>query len=101
MGYGYQIPVANINYPPNPIGMPYAGIPYPSNTFMPWGKPNWSYMPAMGGIPIHTEGGAGGPPHGGPPPGVPHGPRGSGNFHPYDIRGPSGPGGPSGFPPYI
>ena len=29
--------------------MPYARIPYPSNTFTPWGKPNWSYMPAMGG----------------------------------------------------
>ena len=35
-GYGYtvnQIPVGNINYPPNPIRIPYAGIPYPSNTF--------------------------------------------------------------------
>ena len=42
-GYGYttnQVPVGNINYPPNPTGMAYAGIPYPSNTFMPWGKPN-------------------------------------------------------------
>ena len=34
-GYGYQIPVGN--HPPNPTGMPYAGIPYPSNTFTPWG----------------------------------------------------------------
>ena len=34
-GYGYQIPVGNINHPPNPIGMPYAGIPYPSNAFRP------------------------------------------------------------------
>ena len=29
--------------------MPYAEIPYPRNTFMPWGQPNWSYMLAMGG----------------------------------------------------
>ena len=47
--------------------MPYVGFPYPSNTFTPWGKPNWSYMPAMGGISIHTAGGAEGPPYGGPP----------------------------------
>ena len=37
-GYGYQIPIGN--HPPNPTGMPYAGIPYSSNTFMAWGKPN-------------------------------------------------------------
>ena len=36
-GYGYHIPIGNINHPPNPTGMPYAGIPYPSNTFTPWG----------------------------------------------------------------
>ena len=67
-GYGYQIPIGNINNPPNPIGMPYAGIPYPSNTFTPWGKPNCSYMPAMGWILINAAGGTGGPPYGGPPP---------------------------------
>ena len=61
-GYGYQILVGN--HPSNPIGMPYTGIPYPSNTFTPWGQPNWFYMPPMGGIPIHTAGGAGGPPYG-------------------------------------
>ena len=72
LGYGYttnQIPIGNINYPPNPTGMPYAIITYPSNTFTPWGQPNWSYMPTMGGIPIHTTGGAEGLPYGGPPPG--------------------------------
>ena len=40
-GYGYtanQVPVGNINYQPNPIGMPYARITYPSNTFTPWGQ---------------------------------------------------------------
>ena len=66
-GYGYttnQVPIGNLNYPPNPTGIPNAGIPYPSNTFTPWGKPNWSYMPAMGWIPIHTAGGARGPPYG-------------------------------------
>ena len=34
-GYGYQIPIGNINHPPNPTG-----TPYPRNTFTPWGKPN-------------------------------------------------------------
>ena len=68
-GYGYRIPIGNINHPPNPIG-----IPYPSNTITPWGKPNLSYMPAMEGIPKHTAGGPRGPPHGGPPLGGPHGP---------------------------
>ena len=40
LGYGYttnQVPVGNINYSPNPTGMPYVGIPYPSNTFTLWG----------------------------------------------------------------
>ena len=37
-GYGYQIPVGN--HPSNPTRMPYVGIPYPSNTFTPWGQPN-------------------------------------------------------------
>ena len=103
-GYGYQIPIGN--HPPNPTGMPYAGIPYPSNTFMPWGKPNRSYMPAMGGTPIHTAGGAGGPPYVGPPPGGPNGPGGFGKFPPYDPGGPTRPGvfptsvpGGSGGPP--
>ena len=59
-GYGHQILVRNINCPSNPIGIPYDVIPYPSNTFMPWGQPNWSYMPTMGGILIHTAGGVGG-----------------------------------------
>ena len=59
--YGYQIPIGN--HPSNPTG-----IPFPSNNFTPWGKPNWSYMLAMGGIPIHTAGSAGGPPYGGPLP---------------------------------
>jgi len=96
-GYGYQIPVGN--HPPNPTGMPYAGIPYPSNTFMPWGKPNWSYMPSMGGIPIHTAGSAGGPPYGGPPLGGPNGPGGPGGFPPYGPNGLCGPRGPGGPPP--
>ena len=34
-GYGYQIPVGSINYPPNSTG-----ISFPSSTFMPSGKPN-------------------------------------------------------------
>ena len=73
-GYGHptnQVPVGNMNYQLNPIGMSYTGIPYPGNTFTPWGKPNWSYMPSLGGIPIHMAGGAGGPPYGGPPPAGP------------------------------
>ena len=37
-GYGYQIPIGN--HPSNPTGMPYTRIPYPSNTFTPWGQPN-------------------------------------------------------------
>ena len=66
---------------------------------MPWVKPNWSYMPAMGGIPIHTTGGAGGPPHGGPPLGGPNGPRWISGFPPYGPNGSDGPGGHGGFPP--
>ena len=41
--YGYpanQILVGNMNYQPTPIGMSYTGIPYPMNTFTPWGQPN-------------------------------------------------------------
>ena len=41
-GYGYlanQVPVGNINYQPTPTRMPHVGIPYPSNTFTPWGQP--------------------------------------------------------------
>ena len=91
-GYGYQIPIGN--HPSNPTG-----IPFPSSTFTPWGKPNWSYMPAMGGIPIHTAVGAGGLPYGGPPLGGPNGPGGPGG-PPHAPSIPSGPGGPSGFPPY-
>ena len=37
-GYGYQIPIGN--HPSNPTETPHIGIPYPSNTFTPWGKPN-------------------------------------------------------------
>ena len=90
-GYGYtanQVPIGNINYQPTPIGMPYVGIPYPSNTFTPWGQPNWSHMPSMGGIPIHTAGGTGGPPYGGPPSRGSNGPRGPGGFPPdrYNSR---------------
>ena len=66
-GYGYQIHVGN--HRSNPTR-----IPCPSNNFTPWGKPNWSYMPSMGGIPIHIARGAGGPPYGDPPPGRPNGP---------------------------
>ena len=66
----------------------YSGIPYPGNTFTPWGKPNWSYMPTMGGIPIHTGGGFGGKPYGGPPFGGPPG------------GGPPGGGPHGGGPPY-
>ena len=35
-GYGYpanQIPIGNMNYQPNPIGMSYTRIPYSGNTF--------------------------------------------------------------------
>ena len=98
-GNGYQIPVGSIDHPPNPTGMPYARIPYPSNTFTPWGQPNWSYMEAMGGIPIHTAGGTGGPPYGGPPPRGPNGPRGPSGFPSYSPNGLGGPRGPGGFPP--
>ena len=56
-------------------------------------------MPAMGGIPIHTVGGAEGPPYRGPSPGGPNGPGGPGGFPPYGPNGPGGPGGPGGFPP--
>ena len=66
-----QLPVANKNYQPTSIGTTYPRIPYPGNTFTPWGKPNWSYMPVMGGMPILTAGGVGGPPYGGPPFGCP------------------------------
>ena len=62
-GYGYpgnQLPVGNMNYQLASIGTMYPGIPYPGNTFTPWGKPNWSYMPVMGGMPIHTVVGSGG-----------------------------------------
>ena len=79
--------------------MPYAGIPYPSNTFTPWGQPNLSYMPSMGGIHIHTVGGVGGPPYGGPPTMGPNGPGGPGGFPPCFPNGPSGPGGSGGPPP--
>ena len=79
--------------------MPYAGIPYRGNTFTPWGKLNWSYIPAMGGIHIHTVRGAGGPPYRDPPSRGPNGPGGPGGFPPYGPNGPGGPGGPSGFPP--
>ena len=68
LGYGYpsnQVLVGNMNYQPTPTGMSYTRIPYPGNTFTPWGKPNCSYMPALGGIAIHTTGGARGPPYGG------------------------------------
>ena len=117
-GYGYptnQIPVGNMNYQTTSTGMPYTGIPNPRNTFTPWGKPNWSYMPVMGGIPIHTAGGVKGPPYGGPPPrgpsvppyGGPRSPNGpppgdpGGSFGPGGFGGPppSGPRGPGGPPP--
>ena len=65
-----------MNYQPTPTGMSYTGIPYPGNNFTPCWKPNWPYMPTLGGIPIHMAGGVGGPPYGGPPPASPGGPRG-------------------------
>ena len=64
--YGYptnKIPIGNMNYQHTPIGISYTRIPYPGNAFTPWGKPNWSYMPTMGGIHIHTTGGVVGPPY--------------------------------------
>ena len=64
-GYGYptnQLPVVNINYQPTSTGTMYSRIPYPGNTFTPWGKPNWSYMQTMGGIPILIAEGAKGEP---------------------------------------
>ena len=96
-GYGYttnQVAIGNINYQPTPTG-----IPYPSNTFTSWGKPNWSDMLVMGGIPIHTAGAARGPPYRGPPSRGANGPRGLDGFPPYGPNGPGGPGGPGGFPP--
>ena len=69
-GYGYptnQVLVGNVNYQPTPIGVSCTAIPYPGNTFTPWGQPNWSYMPTLGGIPIHAAGGTEGTPYRGPP----------------------------------
>ena len=89
-GYGYpenQLPVVNMNYQPTSTGNMYYGIPYLGNTFTPWGKPNWSYMAAMGGMPILTTGGARGPPYGSQPFGCP------------PTRVPPGRGPPIGGPP--
>ena len=39
-GYGYptnQLPLVNINYQPISTGTMYSIIPYPGNTFTPWG----------------------------------------------------------------
>ena len=49
--------------------------------FTPWGKPNWSYMPILGGKPMNTDGGYGRSSFGGPPGGVPPsgGPPGGGS----------------------
>ena len=68
-----------MNYQPTSTGTMYLGIPYPGNMFTLWGKPNWSYMPVMGGMAINTAGAFGGPPYGGPP-----------------FRGPPGRGSPVG-----
>ena len=51
------------------------------------GNPTGITCQLWGGIPIHTVGGAGGPPYGGPPLGGPNGPRGSRNFPPYGPNG--------------
>ena len=90
-GYVYprnQPPVGSINYQPTSTWAMYLGIPYPGNMFTPWGKPNWSYMPAMEGILINTIGGSGGTPYGGPP------------FEGPLGRGPPSGGTPGRGPPY-
>ena len=73
-----------MSYQPTSIEISYTGIPYPRSTFTLWGKPNWSHMTAIRGIPIHNDVYSKGTPYGGPPP-----------------RGPGGPppGGPGGPPP--
>ena len=73
-GYTYQgnIPsVCNVKFKPTSTRMVYPGMPYAGNMFTPWGKPNWSYMPMSGGIPMNIIGGYGGPPFLGPPSGGP------------------------------
>ena len=47
-GYTYprnQSPTTHQNYQPKPLWVVYPRIPYPGNTFTPWGKPNWSNVP--------------------------------------------------------
>ena len=63
---GNQPPVSNVNYQPTFSRIVYPGIPYPRKMFMPWWKPNWSYMTSPGGTPMNTIGGYGETPFGGP-----------------------------------
>ena len=68
-GYNYlgnQPPISNLNYQPTSLGIVYLEMPFPINMFTPWGEPNWSYMPMLGGTPINTVGGCGRPPSGPP-----------------------------------
>ena len=55
-----------MNYQPTSLGVVYLRMHYPRNMLTPWGKPNWLYIPILGGTPINNVGGYGGPPYGGP-----------------------------------